>query len=59
MDSRGLTAPRRLAVVPRRPADAAGAELLYDGAVIGTITSVGTTQVLAYIKRGHEGSARD
>ncbi len=59
MDSRGSTAPRRLAVVPRRPADAAGAELLYDGAVIGTITSVGTTQVLAYIKRGHEGSARD
>ena len=59
MDSRGSTAPRRLAVVPRRPADAAGAELLHDGAVIGTITSVGTTQVLAYIKRGHEGSARD
>ena len=59
MDSRGSTAPRRLAVLPRRPDDAAGADLLYDGSVIGTITSVGTTQVLAYIKRGHEGSARD
>ena len=59
MDSRGSTAPRRLAVLPRRPADQAGADLLYDGSVIGTITSVGTTQVLAYIKRGHEGSARD
>ena len=58
MDSRGSTAPRRLAVLPRRPDDAAGSDLLYDGAVIGTITSVGTSQVLAYIKRGHEGSAR-
>jgi folate-binding protein YgfZ len=59
MDSRGSTAPRRLAVLPRRPADAAGSDLLYDAAVIGTITSVGTSQVLAYIKRGHEGTARD
>jgi folate-binding protein YgfZ len=59
MDSRGSTAPRRLAVLPRQPADKAGADLFYDGSVIGTITSVGTTQVLAYIKRGHEGSARD
>lgn len=59
MDSRGSTAPRRLAVLPRRPDDVPGADVLHDGVAIGTITSVGTTHVLAYIKRGHAGSARD
>ena len=58
MDSRGSTAPRHLSVLPRRPDDVPGAAVCHDGAVIGTITSVGTTQVLAYIKRGHDGSAR-
>ena len=59
MDSRGSTAPRRLVVLPLRPDDAPGADVLHDGAVIGRITSVGTTQVLAYIKRGQDASARD
>ncbi|MGZ4673555.1 MAG: CAF17-like 4Fe-4S cluster assembly/insertion protein YgfZ [Ilumatobacteraceae bacterium] len=59
MDSRGSTAPRRLAVLPRRTDDVPGADVVHDGVAIGTITSVGTTHVLAYIKRGHDGSARD
>ncbi|HEY7625704.1 MAG TPA: hypothetical protein VH761_01505 [Ilumatobacteraceae bacterium] len=54
MDSRGATAPRHLAVLPRRNGDAVGGAVLSDGEEIGTITSVGTTQVLAYIKRGHD-----
>jgi tRNA-modifying protein YgfZ len=59
MDSRGSTAPRHLSVLPRRADDVPGATVLHDGAPIGTITSVGTTQVLAYVKRGHDGAARD
>jgi tRNA-modifying protein YgfZ len=59
MDSRGSTAPRHLAVLPRRPDDVADAPVLRDGVEIGRITSVGTTQVLAYIKRGIDGAARD
>jgi tRNA-modifying protein YgfZ len=59
MDSRGSTAPRHLEVLERHPGDAPGAPVLQDGAEIGTITSVGTTKVLAYIKRGHDGSGRD
>lgn len=59
MDSRGSTAPRHLAVLPRRVDDAPGSTLVHDGAEIGTITSVGTTQVLAYVKRGRDASARD
>jgi tRNA-modifying protein YgfZ len=59
MDSRGSTAPRHLTVLPRRDDDEPGAQVVRDGEKIGTITSVGTTQVLAYIKRAHEGSARD
>jgi folate-binding protein YgfZ len=59
MDSRGSTAPRRLAVLPRRAGDVPGADVLHDGAAIGAITSVGTTHVLAYVKRGHDASARD
>jgi tRNA-modifying protein YgfZ len=59
MDSRGSTAPRHLTVLPRRDGDEPGLEVVRDGEKIGTITSVGTTQVLAYVKRGHDGSARD
>src|SRR3954454_10026100 len=59
MDSRGSTAPRHLEVLERRPDDTPGAPVLHDGSEIGTITSVGTTQVLALIKRGRDGSARD
>ncbi len=59
MDSRGSTAPRRLTVLARRPGDAPGAPVISAGVEIGTITSVGTTQVLAYIKRAHDGAARD
>jgi tRNA-modifying protein YgfZ len=59
MDSRGSTAPRYLTVLPRRDNDEPGTDVVRDGEKIGTITSVGSTQVLAYIKRGHEGSARD
>src|SRR4051794_15381736 len=59
MDSRGSTAPRHLEVLERRPDDTPGARVLQGGSEIGTITSVGTTQVLAFIKRGHDGSARD
>ncbi len=59
MDSRGSTAPRHLSVLPARAGDVPGAAVCHDGAEIGTITSVGTTQVLAYVKRGHDGAARD
>src|SRR3954454_11446756 len=59
MDSRGSTAPRHLEVLDRQPDDASGVPVLHDGTEIGTVTSVGTTQVLAYIKRGHDGSERD
>lgn len=54
MDSRGAAAPRHLAVLPRRDGDAPGVAVVSDGEEIGTITSVGATQVLAYIKRGRE-----
>jgi tRNA-modifying protein YgfZ len=59
MDSRGSMAPRHLSVLPRRADDAPGSAIVHDGAQIGTITSVGTTQVLAYVKRGQDGTARD
>jgi tRNA-modifying protein YgfZ len=59
MDSRGSTAPRHLTVLPRHAADQPGAAVVSDATPIGTITSVGTTQVLAYVKRGHDGAARD
>jgi tRNA-modifying protein YgfZ len=59
MDSRGSTAPRHLEVLDRRDGDTPGAKVLRDRTEIGTITSVGTTQVLAYIKRGQDGSTRD
>jgi tRNA-modifying protein YgfZ len=59
MNSRGSTAPRHLELLPRRSDDAPGAAVTHDGAPIGTITSVGTTHVLAYVKRGQDGGARD
>ena len=59
MDSRGSTAPRRLTILPKRDGDAAGTAVLSGGVEIGTITSVGTTQVLAYVKRAHDGAERD
>ncbi len=59
MDSRGSTAPRHLAVLPRRPDDTPGAAVLREGAEIGRITSVGAVQVLAYVKRGIDGPERD
>ena len=59
MNSRGSTAPRHLELLPRRSDDAPGAPITHDGAAIGTITSVGTTHVLAYVKRGQDGGARD
>lgn len=59
MNSRGSAAPRHLEVLPRRGDDAAGVAITHDGAPIGTITSVGTTHVLAYVKRGQDGGARD
>jgi folate-binding protein YgfZ len=59
MDSRGSAAPRHLEVLPRRADDVPGSAVLQAGADIGTITSIGTTQVLAFVKRGHDGAARD
>jgi folate-binding protein YgfZ len=59
MDSRGSIAPRHLSVLPLRPGDTPGATVSSGGVEIGTITSVGSTQVLAYIKRSHDGSPRD
>lgn len=59
MDSRGATAPRRLVTLPKRTGDVAGGTVLHDGSAIGTITSVGDNQVLAYVKRGHGNAARD
>ena len=59
MDSRGSTAPRHLAVLPKREGDSPGGVVSQDGASIGVVTSVGATQVLAYLKRGHDGTARD
>ena len=59
MNSRGSTAPRHLELLPRRSDDTPGVAIMHDGAPIGTITSVGTTHVLAYVKRGQDGGARD
>ena len=59
MNSRGSAAPRHLELLPRRSDDTPGATITHDGAPIGTITSVGTTHILAYVKRGQDGGARD
>ena len=58
MDSRGSTAPFHLAVLDRADGDAVGGDVVRDGDVVGTITSVGTRQVLARIRRGVEPFAR-
>jgi folate-binding protein YgfZ len=54
MDSRGSAAPFHLVVLDRVAGDAAGGDVVHDGAVVGTLTSVGTTQVLARVRRGVE-----
>jgi len=59
MDSRGAAAPRRVVVLPARAGDVAGAAVLLHGEAIGEITSVGTSQVLALLRRGFEAGARD
>jgi folate-binding protein YgfZ len=59
MDSRGSTAPRHLTVLARRPDDQPGGAVRRGGVEIGTITSVGASHVLAFVKRGVEGAARD
>jgi hypothetical protein len=46
-------------VLPRRDGDLPGTVVTQDGVEIGHITSVGSTQVLAYVKRGHEATTRD
>jgi folate-binding protein YgfZ len=59
MDSRGSTAPRHIVVLPRHDDDTPGTSIVQEGASVGTVTSVGTTHVLAYVKRGHDIVARD
>ena len=54
MDSRGSAAPFHLVVLDRVAGDAVGGDVVHDGAVVGTITSVGTSQVLARVRRGVE-----
>lgn len=58
MDSRGSSAPFHLVVMDRADGDVAGGEIVHDGAAVGTITSVGSRQVLARIRRGVEAFAR-
>jgi folate-binding protein YgfZ len=58
MDSRGAAAPRHQVVLERRDGDVAGGELTLDGAAVGTITSVGSTHVIASVRRGVEVGAR-
>jgi folate-binding protein YgfZ len=58
MDSRGASAPRHQVVFDRVDGDTPGGELLIDGDVAGTITSVGTTQVIASVRRGVAAVAR-
>jgi folate-binding protein YgfZ len=58
MDSRGSSAPFHLLVLDRAAGDAVGGDVVHDGATVGTITSVGTRQVLARVRRGVEAFAR-
>ncbi len=58
MDSRGSSAPFHLVVLDRSGADAVGDDVLVDGAAVGTITSVGSRQVLARVRRNVEVVAR-
>ena len=52
MDSRGSSAPFHLVVLDRADGDDLGGDIVHDGDVVGTVTSVGTRQVLARIRRG-------
>jgi tRNA-modifying protein YgfZ len=58
MDSRGASAPRHQVVFARRDGDEPGGELVVDGNPVGTITSVGTSHVIASVRRGVEAVAR-
>ncbi|MEO5900886.1 MAG: hypothetical protein ABIR68_12270 [Ilumatobacteraceae bacterium] len=58
MDSRGAAAPRHQVVLDRREGDAPGNELIIAGEPAGTITSVGTSHVIASVRRGLEALAR-
>lgn len=52
MDSRGSTAPRMLRVINATPNTSVGDDVIIDGAIVGTYTSVAGTIALALIKRG-------
>jgi len=54
MDSRGSSAPFHLVVLDRAEGDVVGGDVVREGAVVGTITSVGRRQVLARVRRGVE-----
>ena len=51
MDSRGATPPRQLRVVERTSDMVVGEGLVRDGAVVGTVTSLGRTHALVLFKR--------
>ena len=52
MDSRGSAAPRMLRVINATPKASVGDDVIIDGAIVGTYTSVAGTIALALIKRG-------
>lgn len=52
MDSRGSTAPRVLHVINATPGASAGDDIILDGVIVGTYTSVAGEVGLALIKRG-------
>jgi folate-binding protein YgfZ len=52
MDSRGSTAPRMLTRIDCPAGAAAGADVVVNGATVGTYTTVAGTQAIALIKRG-------
>lgn len=52
MDSRGSTAPRMLRVINATPGASAGDDIILDGVVVGTYTSVAGEVGFALIKRG-------
>jgi folate-binding protein YgfZ len=58
MDSRGAEAPHHLVVLPLVAGDAVGGDVVVADTVVGTVTSVGSAQVLARVRRGVEADAR-
>ena len=52
MDSRNATPPRQLRVIERTPEMEVGSPVVRDGAVIGTVTSLGGQRAFALLKRG-------